>query len=270
MEMVQHEHLKSQGLCQKAALFAGHSLGEYAALGARSTFMAFEKLLTLIFYRGLKMQNALQRDKNGRTDYSMMAADPSRVGKGTIAYNRLSLEANGAVGFDEASLQSVVKLISEETKLLLEIVNYNVRSQQYVCAGHYRALWLLGKLCDDLAAMPEIHTLTLQDLQHLIVQHMATAETLTNETTLHRGRATIPLSGIDIPFHSTMLRGEITDYRAYLRSMVSVSDINTDELVDKWVPNVVGKPFSLDRQYVKHVQRVTQSKPLGELLDTMG
>lgn len=82
MEMVEHEHLVAKGVVQPSALFAGHSLGEYAALGACTTFMSFESLLTLIFYRGLKMQNALERDANGRTDYSMMATDPSRVGKG--------------------------------------------------------------------------------------------------------------------------------------------------------------------------------------------
>lgn len=82
MEMVEFEHLKAKGVVQSGASFAGHSLGEYAALGACTTFMSFENLLTLIFYRGLKMQNALQRDAQGRTDYSMVAADPSRVGKG--------------------------------------------------------------------------------------------------------------------------------------------------------------------------------------------
>jgi fatty acid synthase subunit beta len=82
MEMVEYEHLKAKGVVQSGAQFAGHSLGEYAALGACTTFMSFENLLTLIFYRGLKMQKALQRDVQGRTDYSMMATDPSRVGKG--------------------------------------------------------------------------------------------------------------------------------------------------------------------------------------------
>jgi fatty acid synthase subunit beta, fungi type len=81
MEMVEYEHLKAKGVIQSNAWFAGHSLGEYAALGACTTFMPFENLLSLIFYRGLKMQNALQRDAQGLTDYSMVAVDPSRVGK---------------------------------------------------------------------------------------------------------------------------------------------------------------------------------------------
>lgn len=92
MEMVEFEHLKAKGVVQSGAVFAGHSLGEYAALGACTTFMSFESLLTLIYYRGLKMQNALQRDAQGRTDYSMVAADPSRVGQGEIKSGSPRLE----------------------------------------------------------------------------------------------------------------------------------------------------------------------------------
>ena len=82
MEMVEYEHLRAKGMTPRDPFFAGHSLGEYAALGACTTFMPFEDLISLIFYRGLKMQNALDRDTSGRTDYSMVAVDPSRVGKG--------------------------------------------------------------------------------------------------------------------------------------------------------------------------------------------
>lgn len=84
MEMAQYEHLRSQGILQKTSLFAGHSLGEYAALGSCSTILPFERLMTLVFYRGLKMQNALQRDIEGKTDYSMVAVDPSRISKSKL------------------------------------------------------------------------------------------------------------------------------------------------------------------------------------------
>jgi len=136
MEMVEYERLKVKGVIQSGARFAGHSLGEYAALGACTTFMSFENLLTLIFYRGLKMQNALQRDEQGRTDYSMVATDPSRVGKGNSNCFLEGIWLIKVLDFDERLLQSVVKLINQETNLLLEVVNRNVYSQQYVCAGH--------------------------------------------------------------------------------------------------------------------------------------
>ena len=81
MELAEFEHLKCNGLVQENTVFAGHSLGEYSALGACTTFMAEGDLLNLIFYRGLRMQNALQRDDAGRTDYSMVAVNPSRISK---------------------------------------------------------------------------------------------------------------------------------------------------------------------------------------------
>lgn len=88
MEMAEHAHLQAQGVVQSNARFAGHSLGEYAALGACTSFMPFEEMLSLVFYRGLKMHGALPRDAYGHTGYSMMAVDPSRIEKGK--YKRLS------------------------------------------------------------------------------------------------------------------------------------------------------------------------------------
>ena len=82
VEMAEYAHLQARGVVQTGAQFAGHSLGEYAALGACTSFMPFERLLSLIYYRGLKMQNALPRDPDGGTDYTMVAADPSRIGSG--------------------------------------------------------------------------------------------------------------------------------------------------------------------------------------------
>lgn len=95
MEIAEFEHLKAQGVVQNNAKFAGHSLGEYSALGSCTTFLSLENLVDLIFYRGLRMQNAVKRDEFGRTEYSMMAANPSRIGK--CKYKRVmdsSREAN--------------------------------------------------------------------------------------------------------------------------------------------------------------------------------
>lgn len=41
-----------------------------------------------------------------------------------------------SLGFDQASLKMLVHHIALKTELLLEVVNYNVEQQQYVCAGH--------------------------------------------------------------------------------------------------------------------------------------
>ena len=86
---------------------------------------------------------------------------------------------------------------------------------------------------------------------------------------LERGRATIPLKGIDIPFHSTLLRGEIENYRQYLRSMVSQDSIVPEQMIGRWIPNVMGKPFSITKSYVNQVREVTGSKHLEKLLSCM-
>jgi fatty acid synthase subunit beta len=103
----------------------------------------------------------------------------------------------------------------------------------------------------------------------MIGLQIAASEQLSNKVILERGKATIPLLGIDIPFHSTMLRGEIPIFREYLLSKVHVADIKPNELVDRWIPNVVGKPFSLERSYIELVQQITGSESLQHLLRVM-
>ena len=119
MEKASFEDMRSKGLVQRDSSFAGHSLGEYSALAALAEVMPIESLVAVVFYRGLTMQVAVERDITGRSNYSMCAVNPSRVSK----------------TFNEQALQYVVENIAEETNWLLEIVNYNVANMQYVCAG---------------------------------------------------------------------------------------------------------------------------------------
>ena len=119
MEKASFEDMLSKGLVQRDSSFAGHSLGEYSALAALAEVMPIESLVSVVFYRGLTMQVAVERDETGRSNYSMCAVNPSRISK----------------TFNEQALQYVVENIAEETKWLLEIVNYNVANMQYVCAG---------------------------------------------------------------------------------------------------------------------------------------
>lgn len=119
MEKASFEDMRSRGLVQRDSVFAGHSLGEYSALAALAEVMPIESLVSVVFYRGLTMQVAVERDSEGRSSYSMVAVNPSRISK----------------TFNEQALQYVVDNIAEETKWLLEVVNYNVANQQYVCAG---------------------------------------------------------------------------------------------------------------------------------------
>ena len=119
MEKASFEDMRSKGLVQRDSSFAGHSLGEYSALAALAEVMPIESLVAVCFYRGLTMQVAVERDASGRSNYSMVAVNPSRINK----------------TFNEQALQYVVENITEVTGWLVEIVNFNVANTQYVCAG---------------------------------------------------------------------------------------------------------------------------------------
>lgn len=93
--------------------------------------------------------------------------------------------------------------------------------------------------------------------------------TLPKPIHLERGRATIPLAGIDVPFHSSQLRPEVAKYRKFLSSRVRIENQHVDVLEGRFVPNVMGKPFSLDREYVEEAMRLTGSPVLRELLETV-
>ena len=81
LELAAFEDMCSKGLIQNRGMYAGHSLGEYASLAALADFLPPEALMGLLFYRGLAMQVAMERDHEGRTEYSMIAVSPNRVGK---------------------------------------------------------------------------------------------------------------------------------------------------------------------------------------------
>ena len=81
MELAIFADLRSKGLVSERSLFAGHSLGEYSALVAVADIMPIENLASVVFYRGLTMQACVERDENGRSEYSMLSVDPSRVSR---------------------------------------------------------------------------------------------------------------------------------------------------------------------------------------------
>ena len=132
MEKASFEDMRLKGLIQRDSSFAGHSLGEYSALASIAEVMPIESLVSVVFYRGLTMQVAVERDEQGRSNYSMAAVNPSRIGK----------------SFTEQALQYVIENISEETGWLLEIVNYNVANMQYVTAGDVSSIPHPLKTCN--------------------------------------------------------------------------------------------------------------------------
>jgi fatty acid synthase subunit beta len=124
----------------------------------------------------------------------------------------------------------------------------------------------LTQVLNDLSREPSVSTYPPAFLRQLVKQHNSTAPQLTAQIVLQRGVATIPLSGIDVPFHSTYLRDGIGPYRRFLEGKILPENIDPDKLVDRFIPNVTGKPFSVDREYVQEVAEITGSESLRDLL----
>ncbi|KFA62455.1 hypothetical protein S40285_05831 [Stachybotrys chlorohalonatus IBT 40285] len=257
MEKASFEDMKSKGLVPRDSTFAGHSLGEYSALAALADVMPIESLVSVVFYRGLTMQVAVERDASGRSNYSMCAVNPSRISK----------------TFNEEALQFVVNSIAEETGWLLEIVNYNIANMQYVCAGDLRALDTLAGVTNflkkqeiDIEEMRSNIEEAKGALKEIIRGCADMTEKKPKPLELERGFATIPLRGIDVPFHSTFLRSGVKPFRSFLLKKINKTTIDPSKLVGKYIPNVTAKPFALTKEYFEDVYKLTNSPKIGAVL----
>jgi fatty acid synthase subunit beta len=259
MEKASFEDMRSRGLVQRDSVFAGHSLGEYSALAALAEVMPIESLVSVVFYRGLTMQVAVERDAEGRSNYSMCAVNPSRVSK----------------TFNEEAMRFVVDNIALETTWLLEIVNLNVANQQYVCAGDLRALDCLTNVLNFLKVQKIDITVLMakmslekvrENLIEIIKECAKETEAKPKPIELQRGLATIPLRGIDVPFHSTFLRSGVKPFRSFLQKKIVQSSIDPSKLIGKYIPNVTAKPFQLTKEYFEDVYNLTKSPKIGQVL----
>lgn len=230
-------------------MFAGHSLGEYTAVSAIGQVMPFEKLLSVTFLRALIMDSAVTRCSQGRSEFGMVAINPSRISHHA----------------DTEYLQQLTEKISTTTGELLEVVNYNIEMQQYVATGSLRALSCLRNVTDQLArrAAQELDVLDEVVLDALIAT--TAAHTTTNIKT-ERGVATVPLQGIDVPFHSTFLLSKMPAFRCVLERYIG--NVDATRLVGRWVTNVTGKPFDISKEGINEVYKRTQSQVLKELLES--
>eukprot|EP00940_MAST-03C_sp_MAST-3C-sp2_P000932 g932.t1 len=258
LELARYREMQAACIVPADMRFAGHSLGEYAAISAISDVLPIESLVELVFVRGLVMQRAVPRDAHGRSEYGMMAASPNRVND---------------PDFDESALVKIVDMVSRECDgRLLQLVNYNVEGSQYVVAGHLVCLQALGDVLSNLA------TAKTADINALVQSVAKTSIDAFDryksghdaEFELQRGKATIPLQGIDVPFHSRYLLGGVPIFRLKLRNHLPRSRMTIErlsKLLFRYIPNVIAKPFDVSRAYVTEVFELTKSEDLKILLD---
>ncbi|MGB6058799.1 MAG: acyltransferase domain-containing protein, partial [Microthrixaceae bacterium] len=147
---------------------------------------------------------------------------------------RLGVVRPHQIGMDHAQVEELVGELRDELGQTLEIVNYNLRGKQYAVAGTNAAL-------------------------------AALESALKSRATKDSRPAFLYVPGIDVPFHSSVLRNGVEEFRSHL-AMGLPSRIDPDLLVDRYVPNLVPRLFSLDRAYVEEVCALVDSESLTEVL----
>ncbi|KAJ2158045.1 fatty acid synthase alpha subunit Lsd1 [Coemansia sp. RSA 552] len=252
-EIAEFTHLHSMGVVPDHSAFAGHSLGEYAGLAALGGVFSAETAVEIGFCRGLIMQQSVKRDYLGRSGYGMLAVNPSRV----------------SGWFTSADLDGCVEAISacSGSGRLLEIANYNVRDTQLVVSGELVLLDALTLLLSDLGSKEMVPA----SLDTLAIHACAIAYGRKDPAghQLQRTAATVPLSGIDVPFHSTLLQRGADAFRKVLQSSINIRDVNPQRLCRRYIPNLTARPFDTSCEYIAHVQELTGSASLAYLLDSL-
>ncbi|ORX46933.1 hypothetical protein BCR36DRAFT_99854 [Piromyces finnis] len=261
-ERAAFEDMLENGYICDDAVFAGHSLGEYAALSCVANTLSIESMTEIVFYRGLVMQSSVERDELNRSDYAMCAVNPVRV--------------HPYFSFD--LLVEVVKKINNEHGGLLEIVNYNVEDFQYVATGDLVSLEALKNLLTNLRAeAKKFISLYKEDadqamdfVNEKITYYVKLAEERKAKEKwfqIERGAATIPLRGIDVPFHSSYLLWGVPTFRELLHKSVRKEDVDVKCLVGRYIPNLMGEPFSVEKDYAIRLQKRTNSTYLEKIIE---
>ncbi|MDU0479793.1 DUF1729 domain-containing protein [Staphylococcus chromogenes] len=150
---------------------------------------------------------------------------------GVSNYGLAALRPN-KMGISAEDVFPFVAQIAEQSGEFLEIVNYNIAGVQYAVAGTRAGLAALAAAAEDRAPGQ---------------------------------RAFIQIPGIDVPFHSSHLRDGVDAFRDHLDSLIP-HEIDLEVLVGRYIPNLVARPFSLDRDFVVAMSEVVDSPLVAGIL----
>jgi len=148
---------------------------------------------------------------------------------------RLAAIRPSQIDLDDADVPAFVEEVSQRTGEFLQIVNFNLRGAQYAIAGTVRGLEALE---EEVERRREISG---------------------------GKRSFILVPGIDVPFHSEVLRVGVADFRRSLQRVMPRGK-DPDLLIGRYVPNLVPRPFSLDRDFIQEIRDLVPAEPLDEIL----
>ena len=147
---------------------------------------------------------------------------------------RLAAIRPSQIDLADADVPGFIDEIAERTGEFLQIVNYNLRGSQYAIAGTVRGL-------------------------------EAVEEEVERRRKINGGRRSFMLvPGIDVPFHSSVLRAGVADFRRSLERVPA--DKDPELIVGRYIPNLVPRPFSLDRDFIQEIRDLVPAEPLDEIL----
>ncbi len=148
---------------------------------------------------------------------------------------RLAAIRPSQIDLADTDVPAFVAEIAESTGEFLEIVNYNLRGSQYAIAGTVAGLEALE------------------------------AEVEKRRELAGGRRSFILVPGIDVPFHSRVLRVGVAEFRRSLERVMP-RDADPDLIIGRYIPNLVPRPFTLDRDFVQEIRDLVPAEPLDEIL----
>jgi fatty acid synthase len=148
---------------------------------------------------------------------------------------RLAAIRPSQIDLPDAEVKDFVAEIAERSGEFLQIVNFNLRGSQYAIAGTVRGLEVLE-------------------------------EEVERRRQITGGkRSFILVPGIDVPFHSSVLRVGVDEFRRSLERVMP-RDKDPNLLIGRYIPNLVPRPFTLDRDFIQEIRDLVPAEPLDEIL----
>ncbi|MDU0347514.1 acyltransferase domain-containing protein, partial [Actinomyces sp. MRS3W] len=169
--------------------------------------------------------------QRGSTMHSLVPRDEV----GASNYRMGALRPNQA-GIGANEVEDYIREVCESSGEFLQIVNYNLAGVQYAVAG------------------------TIKGLEALAADARAKAAARGGKNPF------MYVPGIDVPFHSEVLRPGVPEFRERLLSLIPM-DLDVTRLVGRYVPNLVARPFELSEDFARAILDVVPSEPVREILN---
>ena len=159
-----------------------------------------------------------------------------RDAQGRSNYRMGALRPN-QFGVDDAHVKEYVESVAKASGEFLEIVNYNLAGQQYAIAGTIAGLKALK------------------------------ADSARRVAAFGGKPAFMLVPGIDVPFHSTLLRKGVPEFRDKLDALLPAYIDYRGRLVDRYIPNLVATPFEMTKEFAAKILEVVPSERIKAALD---